>query len=171
MKKELKIMKLFICKWFGSLMVLALMSTITLGQESEEKIDPVVAEIQQTLSVQADAWNNNDLDRFMETYWKSEDLTFSSGGKTTRGWEQTLANYRKSFPSGEMGQLTFDHLETVVLDAGSALVLGQWHLQIADKNRDGNFSLVLRKLDGQWKIIHDHSSRLKPKPPAEEKDE
>ena len=115
MKKELKIMKLFICKWFGSLLILALMSTITAGQESEEKIDPVVAEIQQTLSVQADAWNNNDLDRFMETYWKSEDLTFSSGGKTTRGWEQTLANYRKSFPSGETVSYTHLTLPTILL--------------------------------------------------------
>ena len=27
-------------------------------------------------------------------------------------------------------------------------------------NRSGNFSLVMRKLEGKWKIIHDHSSTL-----------
>ncbi len=107
----------------------------------------------------------------METYWKSEKLTFSGGGKTTRGWQATLDQYKKSYPKGGMGALTFDGLEVTMLsdDDDAALVLGKWHLILPPKDggdedvkKDGNFSLVLRKMDGKWKIIHDHSSTLKP---------
>ena len=123
-------------------------------------------EIEQILTTQAQCWNDGDIEGFMETYWKSENLTFSSGGKTTRGWQATLDNYKKSYPKDEMGQLTFDGLEVTMLSEEAALVLGKWHLVMAqdegkpDQAKDGNFSLVLRKMDGAWKIVHDHSSTL-----------
>ncbi len=119
-------------------------------------------DIAKLLSDQTAAWNAGDLEQFMQTYWNSEHLTFSSGGKTTRGWQATLDQYRKNYaPPKEMGKLSFDGLEIVVLESESALVLGNWHLLLAnDQHKDGNFSLVMRKLAGQWKIIHDHSSKL-----------
>jgi ketosteroid isomerase-like protein len=55
-----------------------------------------------------------------------------------------------------------------MIESNSALVLGQWHLQMKDHtNRDGNFSLVVKKLTSGWKIIHDHSSSLEPPPKVE----
>lgn len=47
-----------------------------------------------------------------------------------------------------------------MLGPSSALVLGDWHLKLDAESSDGNFTLVLRKIDGDWKIIHDHSSIL-----------
>lgn len=148
-----------------AMLLTVLVVGVVYGQDStadSNDSDPVVAEIESTLTTQMNSWNNEDLDGFMQTYWKSDNLTFSSGGKTTRGWQQTLDNYKTGYPSGKMGQLSFDNLETTILSADAALVLGQWHLKFPEKNRDGNFSLVLRNLEGQWKIIHDHSSRLEP---------
>ena len=122
-------------------------------------------EIEQILTTQAQCWNEGDIDGFMTTYWNSEDLTFSGGGKTTRGWQATLDNYKKSYPKDKMGTLTFDGLEVTMLSEDAALVLGFWHLTMLQKDdegiavkKDGNFSLVIRKLEGAWKIIHDHSS-------------
>ena len=61
-----------------------------------------------------------------------------------------------------MGKLRFDNLEFVELAPNAALVLGQWHLKMKeDERRDGNFSLVFKKMKNGWKIIHDHSSRLR----------
>jgi uncharacterized protein (TIGR02246 family) len=125
-------------------------------------------EIEKLLTVQAQCWNEGDIDGFMQTYWKSEDLTFSGGGNTTRGWQATLDRYKKSYPKDKMGQLTFDGLETTLLSDEAAMVLGRWHLSIPQKEgddikKDGNFTLVLKKLEGEWKIIHDHSSTLEPK--------
>jgi len=137
--------------------------------QAQEQIDNSTkagSEIADLLVAQTNAWNEGDLEKFMQTYWKSDKLTFSSGGKTTYGWDATLANYRKSYaPPNEMGKLNFDHLEIMTIESNSALVLGQWHLQMKDlTKRDGNFSLVVRKLKSGWKIIHDHSSTLEPEP-------
>ena len=123
-------------------------------------------EIESVLTTQSKCWNDGDIDGVMQTYWKSDDLTFSSGGKTTRGWQATLDNYKKSYPKDKMGTLTFDGLEVTILSEEAALVLGKWHLSIPqkdvdeDEKKDGNFSLVLKKVDQAWKIIHDHSSSL-----------
>ncbi|MEC9094869.1 MAG: nuclear transport factor 2 family protein [Planctomycetota bacterium] len=111
---------------------------------------------------QVEAWNEGDLEKFMGTYWKSPALTFSSGGKTTRGWSQTLARYQKSYPTKElMGHLTFSEFEVTVLGPHSALALGRWHLKRDQDELQGNFSVVLKKFGSRWLIIHDHSSSLK----------
>jgi ketosteroid isomerase-like protein len=130
-----------------------------LWTESEGAGD-MVDEIRNLSTTQAAAWNRGDLDAFMAHYWKSDQLTFSSGGTTTRGWHTTRDNYRKRYPTRErMGTLTFDNLEVFALSDDAALTLGQWHLQRAPEPVGGNFSLVLRRLDGRWLITHDHTSR------------
>ena len=116
--------------------------------------------IEEVLRRQAEAWNAGEIDRFMEHYWKSDELTFSAGGQITRGWQSTLDRYRQRYPTTEqMGRLTFDHLEITPLGDAAALALGQWHLARKPDALEGNFSLVLRKIDGRWLIVHDHTSR------------
>jgi uncharacterized protein (TIGR02246 family) len=117
-------------------------------------------DIRAVLTAQAQAWNGGDIDAFMQHYWKSDELTFSSGGQTTRGWQRTKENYQRRYPTREkMGQLTFFDLEITPLGDAAALVLGRWKLTRDESPVGGNFSLVLRKIDGQWLIIHDHTSR------------
>ena len=121
--------------------------------------DDLFDELEDVLQKQAAAWNRGDIDGFMEHYWKSDDLTFSSGGKTTRGWQTTKDNYKLRYPTRErMGRLTFDQLEAFPLGETAALLLGHWHLDRTGPV-GGNFSLVFRKIDGAWVIVHDHTSR------------
>src|SRR5262245_14111314 len=116
--------------------------------------------IQSVLTQQADAWNRGDIDAFMKHYWKSDNLTFSSGGQITRGWQRTKENYQRRYPTREkMGQLTFSDLEITPLGDSAALVLGRWRLKREESPVSGNFSLVCRKIDDQWVIVHDHTSR------------
>jgi len=137
---------------------------VGISNQATAAIDTDIAlEIKSILIKQAEHWNNQDLVGFMEAYWNSKQLTFSGGGKTTRGWQATLNRYKEKYPPEKMGRLTFDHLETTELGDSAALVLGQWHLKSEKSNADGNFSLVLRKMNDQWKIIHDHSSSNKEK--------
>jgi len=122
--------------------------------------DDAALAIEAVLSKQAEAWNRGDIDAFMEHYWKSDELTFSSGGQTTRGWQSTKENYQRRYSTREkMGQLTFWELEVTPLGAAAALVLGRWQLKRDESPVAGNFSLVMRKIDGKWVIIHDHTSR------------
>jgi beta-aspartyl-peptidase (threonine type) len=101
------------------------------------------------------------VEAFVAHYWQSDDLTFSSGGKTTRGWTATRDRYRERYPTREkMGRLTFSNLATTPLGDAAALVLGEWRLERDAEPVAGNFSLVFRKVDDRWVIIHDHTSQL-----------
>lgn len=117
-----------------------------------------------TFEKQVKAWNDGDLEKFMDTYWRSPNLTFSAGGRTTRGWQATLDRYKKSYSTPEkMGKLTFTEFEITLLGDSSGLALGRWHLKRKEGNLEGNFSVVFRKIEGRWLIIHDHSSSLEKK--------
>ncbi len=128
------------------------------GQQSAPPSD-LQKELSDLLTSQATAWNDGNLDRFMETYWHSEKLTFSSGGNTTRGWQATLDHYRQRYGNKEkMGALRFSDLEVSALGTEAALMLGRWHLKAQGQEIGGNFSLIWRKIEKEWKIIHDHTS-------------
>ena len=116
--------------------------------------------ITQVLHEQARAWNRGDIDGFMEHYWKSDELTFSSGGQTTQGWSATLANYKKKYPTREaMGDLSFSDLRFRSIGQDAVLVLGRWRLNRNSDSVGGNFSLVFQRMGGCWLIVHDHTSR------------
>jgi len=122
--------------------------------------ESIRAAVESILRDQEDAWNRGNIDAFVEHYWKSEALTFSSGGKTTRGWTETLNRYRERYPTPEkMGRLRLSGLEITPLGDSAALVLGQWSLQRESEPLTGNFSLVIRKFDDRWLIVHDHTSQ------------
>jgi len=123
--------------------------------------EAIRAAVESVLRDQEEAWNRGDIDAFVEHYWKSDDVTFSTSGKTTRGWEETVRGYRERYPTREaMGQLTFGNLEITPLSRAAALVLGEWRLERESEPLSGNFSLVFRKLDGRSVIVHDHTSRV-----------
>ncbi len=138
---------------------LVLVSLGCVSGGSTARHDPIVVEINHVLADQADAWNAGDVEKFMSSYWHSKDLTFSSGGTVTRGWESALQRYKRKYPTREaMGQLAFDGIEVAVLGRDSALVLGDWHLD-REGPVGGAFSLVMRRIGGEWVIVHDHTSR------------
>lgn len=142
----------------GLIFVVLLVSGWHVGESSDQ--DSAADTLHRILENQQEAWNRGEIVRFMEAYWKDPLLTFSSGGKTTRGWEATLDRYRAKYPDAKtMGRLTFDALETTQLDKDSALTLGNWKLERESPAR-GNFTLVWQRIQGQWKIVHDHSSLL-----------
>ncbi len=117
-------------------------------------------EILGVLREQAEAWNRGDLEGFMEGYWQSPDLVFTSGARVQRGWRTTLERYRTAY--GErpetMGRLSFSDLEVHPLGRWSAWALGRWALETVQSERGGIFTLVFQNVDGRWVIVHDHTS-------------
>jgi len=119
-------------------------------------------EIQSVLTNQQDAWNNGDIERYMQGYWKSDSLLFTSGGNIQRGWQATIEKYKKSYDTKEkMGKLYFSDLELNLLSAESAWIFGHWELKRSKDNPRGVFTLIVRKFEDGWKIIHDHTSSKK----------
>lgn len=122
--------------------------------------DKSSAAIRKVMDDQAAAWNRGDIDGFMSIgYWRSEKLTFVSGTKVTRGWQQTLDNYKKGYDSrAKMGVLTFSDLEITLLGKDAAVVLGSWSLKRDNDTPGGKFTLTFRKFKEGWRIIMDHTS-------------
>ena len=116
--------------------------------------------IEEVLEEQAEAWNRGDLEAFMEGYWDSPDLVFTSGARVQRGWQTTLDRYRASYGTAPetMGRLSFSELEIHSLGRDSAWALGRWTLERQGREQGGIFTLVFRRIDGRWLIIHDHTS-------------
>jgi ketosteroid isomerase-like protein len=117
--------------------------------------------IEKLLRVQQEAWNRHDLEGFMAGYWNSSELTFFSGANEHDGWQATMDRYLATYgsPGHEMGKLEFSGLRVVVLGQDSGFVRGAWKLTMSDGTTPhGLFTLVLRKLPGGWKIVHDHTS-------------
>ncbi len=113
------------------------------------------------LKKQQDAWNQGDVDTFLQGYWRSPELTFSGAGGIARGWDGVLARYKEHYPNREaMGQLEFSGLEIRFLGQDAALVLGHWHLTRQKGDVGGVFSLVLERFTEGWRIIHDHTSEV-----------
>lgn len=130
------------------------------GRETSPE-DSAKKAITKVLTSQKESWNQGSIDGFMEHYWQSDELTFSSGGNTTRGWAATKDRYKRRYATREqMGTLDFGQLEFQMLGESAGLVLGRWKLERKTGPIGGNFSLVLRKIDGRWLIIHDHTSVL-----------
>jgi uncharacterized protein (TIGR02246 family) len=122
---------------------------------------PGAASARAVLDAQVAAWNRGDLESFMAGYWRSPDLVFCSGGTVTKGWDETLARYRQRYQAEgrEMGRLRFDGIEVIPLGEDAALARGAWRLAMTDgKEPHGLFTLLLRRLDGVWRIVHDHTS-------------
>jgi uncharacterized protein (TIGR02246 family) len=140
---------------------LALMAALAAGAPAATARADGTAEVRAVLDAQVAAWNRGDLEAFMAGYWRSPELVFVSGAVVTKGWEATLERYRKRYKSEgrEMGRLRFEAIEIQRLGADAAFARGEYWLRTRDgAEPHGRFTLVLRRLDGAWRIVHDHTS-------------
>jgi len=119
------------------------------------------APVRALLDAQVAAWNRGDLEGFMAGYWRSSELVFCSGATVSKGWDATLERYRKRYQAEgrEMGKLRFESLEVKSLGPDAAFARGEYWLRMSDGQQPhGRFTLVLRRLSGAWRIVHDHTS-------------
>lgn len=111
------------------------------------------------LEKQRGDWNKGDVEAYMEGYWKSDSLLFVGKNGPTYGWQKTLENYKKGYPDrAAMGFLTFGIKNVELIAKDQAFVIGSWHLKREKDEPKGYFTLLLRKMNGIWKVVVDHSS-------------
>ncbi len=112
-----------------------------------------------TLNAQVAAWNEGNLDAFMNIYWKSDDLKFISGAKMTKGWSSTLKRYREKYADDSgLGRLSVDKTDVEMVTGDVAIVTGRFTHNKGGVSTGGAFSLVWKRINGQWRIVHDHSA-------------
>lgn len=138
------------------LFFLCLLSFISGQSQTSEKEDR--AAIQSVMALQEKAWSNNDLEAFMQGYWKSDSLKFFGSSGLTKGWQQTLDNYKKGYPTKEhSGTLNFTIKDISKIDEGSYWVMGEYYLKRSVGDANGVFLIIFKKIDGVWKIVADMS--------------
>jgi ketosteroid isomerase-like protein len=115
--------------------------------------------IRDVMNAQVTAWNNGNIDAFMETYWKNDSLMFIGSAGPVYGWQTTLEGYKKRYPdTAAMGKLDFNILQLQPLSSAFYFVLGKWHLHRTAGDIGGYFTLLFRKINNKWVIIADHTS-------------
>jgi uncharacterized protein (TIGR02246 family) len=116
-------------------------------------------EVRNVLAKQNAAWNRGDVDAFMVGYWEDDSLMFIGKSGVTYGYKNTLANYKKNYPDTTvMGKLTFTLIQVKQLSTEYFHVTGKYYLTRTIGDTSGHFTLVFRKINGNWVIISDHSS-------------
>lgn len=138
--------------FFLVLSLILFSSFVNISSENDEKA------IRDLLETQQKAWNNYDLEGFMQGYWKSEELKFYGSNGVTYGWDNTLKRYKLAYPSKEhTGTLHFVLNEISKINKGAYYVMGEYHLERSVGDANGIFMIILKKIDGEWKIISDTS--------------
>ncbi len=114
--------------------------------------------IKTILDEQERAWSMNDIEAFMDGYWKSDSLKFYGANGLTRGWNGALANYKKRYPTkAETGNLKFIIDDISMISDDAYWVMGQYHLTREVGNANGKFLILFERIEGQWKIVADSS--------------
>lgn len=124
--------------------------------------DPRVAidEICVMMRHSAAAWNRGDLDAFVADYLPSEGTTFVGSKGVVRGPSAIRERYAARFaPGGTRDSLSFEFVEVDLLAPDVANTIAFYVLARGDSVvARGPTSLVMRRVNGRWKIVHDHSS-------------
>lgn len=133
-----------------------MMGQAAFAQSKDETPDET--QVKALMAVQEAKWSEGDIRGFMEHYWKSDSLKFIGSKGITYGWQKTLGNYLKGYPDkAAMGVLTFEVLECTQLSPTAIYVIGTWNLK-KEKPSGGHFTLLWRKIKGNWVIVADHTS-------------
>ena len=147
-------------KQIFTLSLLILLSCSTNNTKIIETIkqDPnEIDAIKKVLASQQECWNNGDIDGFMQGYWNSEQLIFTSlSHKPAYGWKNTLERYKNSYPTkSSMGEFKFEILDLKLISKKTAVLKGKWELIRTNDHPQGIFWLDLEKFDKNWLITKD----------------
>ena len=140
------------------LLILLSCNTNTTNTIDAIKQDPnEIDAIKKMLTSQQECWNNGDIDGFMQGYWNSEKLIFTSlSHKPAYGWENTLGRYKNSYPTkSSMGKLNFVILDLKLISKKTGVLKGKWELIREKDHPNGLFWLDIGKFDKNWLITKD----------------
>ena len=116
------------------------------------------AAIRAELDSTAAGWNRGDLSRYLAAYVDTATTMGSTG--PVRGVAGIEGQMKAGFwKNGRPTQvLHYEHVEVRPLGANYALTTGQFVLTGANlPNRTGWFTTVWVKVQGKWRMMHDHS--------------
>lgn len=140
-------------KLIALLLFLCSCSQILYAQSADER------SILKILDDQTKFWNEGNLDQFVKGYWHHDSLMFIGQSGITYGYQNTLNNYKKNYSdTAKMGKLAFEIIKVQKLSDEYYFVVGKWFLKRTVGDLKGHYTLLFRKINGEWVIVADHSS-------------
>src|SRR5690554_4219271 len=119
------------------LLLFFLITTLNVISQTEAADKEAILSV---LKAQEKAWNQFDLEGYMQGYWRNDSLKFYGSSGLTKGWQKTLENYKKGYPSKEhTGTLKFTIDAITKIEENSYHVMGQYHLVRNVGNASGVF--------------------------------
>jgi beta-aspartyl-peptidase (threonine type) len=122
------------------------------------------ADVTAMLAHAAANWNRGDLDAFVDDYLPGSATTFIGSRGVLRGPTAIRGAYAARFaPGGVRDSLSFEVIDVDALAPDVLNAIATYTLSRRVGARDsvtarGPTSLVMRRVDGRWRIVHDHSS-------------
>ena len=141
-------------------MILVLLALAASGAEEEALLEKELkAEILDVVHESAAQWSKGSIEGFMGAYWKSPDFRWVNDSEVIFGWQNVLDFWLKAYPdTAVMSHLVFSNLDITILNHEYALVFGAWTAEKEKGSIHGMVTLLLRRFDEGWRIVHDHSS-------------
>lgn len=112
--------------------------------------------VRSVLTANAAAWNEGNFDAYMGGYANTADLTMVKDTAVATGWREVRKALEKDIAAnGGMGRLAFDNVEVSVTSADVATIVGNYAVTNGDKGSSGVMTLVMKQIDGHWRIVQD----------------
>ena len=130
-------------------------------QTIEKYLDAVDEyKIRQYFSKQEKCWNTADIACFTNAFTVSEALQNGSKAATTFGYEEVIREFKKLSTKEGMGNLHIDNIKTRRLGDNLYMATGKINLKFPEQEdiSQSRFVVLLKKINGDWKIITEHSS-------------
>lgn len=135
------------------LLAFFLLGEVTLAQSRNERA------IRTMLAAQVTEWNKGNIDGYMHGYWHNDSLVFIGSKGPRYGYDVTLKKYKEAYPDlAHMGRLTSTITRIQKLSHKYYFVVGTWALKRTAGDVGGSYTLLLKKIKGEWVVITDHSS-------------
>lgn len=139
------------------------------AEQERSQVGPGLdARIRAMLDSSAAGWNAGDLEAFLSVYLPTAQTTYVGGSGVRVGYPAIRRRYAPLFREGaDRDSLRFEDLRVRAVTDRVAVGVATWVLhEEGTVTGSGPFTLVLRRSDGGWRIVHDHSSSW-PRPEAE----
>ncbi len=120
--------------------------------EKEEK------EILKVVDNQVKAWNDGNVEGYMEGFWHSDSLRMVTRAGIQYGWDLTLKMYKDSFKGKEaMGTLRLRVVKLDFLNKDAVFVISKWEVDQKEK-MGGHLVQLWKKIKGKWVITTDYTT-------------
>jgi len=139
-------------------LLIFLLFTFSINGQTKVSLEDSIS-ISKILKYQEEAWNNGDIDKFMQGYLKSDNIVFTGSNGSIYGWEETKKRYLNKYSNRTlMGRLKFRIINFQKLSDYIIQMQGSFYLKRKIDDSKGFFSLIWKKEDNKWFIISDHTS-------------